>query len=454
MSKPLKVVLVNLCEDACGYTPSSSEHLRAQLLATEDLAERIDVRILFLEDRTPERAAREILEVGPDLVGFTAFSWNIMESGETARLLKAEQPDLPIVWGGCSFALLRERHDWFTWWDCVDAVAIGSGELTMVELVRHLLESPRALDRALPGLVVNRNGFLDWGPPALQPARFSDLASPLLRGSVYRGQHPFVEMARGCKFQCTFCSDAKASREGMWRTHPVERIAAEVAEVVTWPEAVGIDAGSSTANINDEEFANVCEAIRRGDPDGRLEYTFQMYPALSRPAQRQALEGVRVERLCFGVQSFSPATWKPIKRRTTLDHLDRSMAVFEGVGTLQVSLLLGLPGETLEGFKQSFDECFDRGWNVCVNRLLVLPGTQLHRDHEQFGLRFEEDVYYRVTESNTMSNDDLRRAQEFVVESRARLPTDEGKGRHPRITWTNFDQQVTMFADMKLRHDG
>jgi radical SAM superfamily enzyme YgiQ (UPF0313 family) len=255
-------------------------------------------------------------------------------------------------------------------------------------------------------------------------------------------------MARGCKFQCTFCSDAAASREGLWRTHPVERIAAEVAEVVSWPEAVGIDAGSSTANINDAEFANVCEAIRRGDPNGRLEYTFQMYPALSRPAQREALAGVRVERLCFGVQSFTPGTWKPIRRRTTLEHLDRSMAVFGGVGAMQVSLLLGLPGETLDGFKQTFDDCLGRGWNVCVNRLLVLPGTQLHRDHEQYALRFDEDLYYRVLASNTLDNDDLRRAQDFVIERFLQLPaTDE---RYRRISWTNFDNQATMFADRKL----
>jgi hypothetical protein len=170
-----------------------------------------------------------------------------------------------------------------------------------------------------------------------------------------------------------------------------------------------------------------------------------MYPALSRPAQRAALDGIRVGRLCFGVQSFTPDTWKPILRRTTLEHLDRSMAVFGGTGTLQVSLLLGLPGETLGGFKRTFDQCRERGWNVCVNRLLVLPGTQLHRDHERFGLRFHEDVYYRVTESNTMSNDDLRRAQEFVVERSVSLPA-RTEGRHPPITWTNFDHQPTMFA--------
>lgn len=450
MSTRLKLVLVNLCEDTCGYTPSSSEHLRAQLIATTDLAERCDVSILFLENETPESAARQVLEQNPDLVGFTAFSWNIADSGQTARLIKAEEPRLPIVWGGCSFALFRERHDWFTWWDCVDAVAIGSGELTLVGLVRHLLRSPkRALDRPLPGLVVKRNGSLAWGPPAPQPAHFSDLASPYLVGTVYRGSYPFLEMARGCKFQCTFCSDAKASREGMWRTHSVERIASEIAAVVHWPEAQGIDAGSSTANINDREFASVCEAIRRGDPGGRLEYTFQMYPALSRPAQRAALEGIRVGRLCFGVQSFTPSTWKPILRRTTLDHLDRSMSVFGGTGTLQVSLLLGLPGETLEGFKQTFDDCFARGWNICVNRLLVLPGTQLHRDHERFGLRFREDLYYRVTESNTMNNDDLRRAQDFVIERSAALSAAAAGGRSP-ITWTNFDQQATMFAATRV----
>lgn len=448
---PFKVTLVNLCEDSCGYGPSSCEYLRAELEATKDLADRVQVQILFLERTTPEKAAEQIARTCPDLVGFTCFSWNIRESGEVAGLLKKQSADLPIVFGGCSFALFRERYDWFRWWHCVDAVAIGSGEYTLVDLVRYLIDKPkpRRIEYALPGLAVFRDGSLEFGPPARAPEKLDDYASPYLSGVQHACQQPFIEMARGCRFQCTFCSDARHSREDAFRTHSVERIAAEIAAVSRWKGTEWIDAGSSTANINDDEFARVCEAIRLGDPDRRLEYTFQMYPALSRPTQREALESIRIDKLCFGVQSTTAETWGPIKRKTTLDHMRKSMAVFEGVGPMQASLLLGLPGETLSSFKKTFTDLHSMGWIVCVNRLLVLPGTQLHRDYEKFGLEFDENLYYRVTRTPQMSADELLEAQNFVME-KAWAHTGPQAGRYPPIMWTNFDVQETMFAPIQL----
>lgn len=447
-----RVVLVNLCEDSCGYGPSSSEYLRAELLATDDLAAQISVEILFLQGLTSEEAAERILEATPDFLGFTCFSWNLRESGEVSRLIRRRAPEVPIVWGGCSFSLFRERHDWFRWWDTVDAVAVGSGEYTLVDVVRHLIGQPlpRRIAAALPGLALHRDGSLEFGPPARLPTRLDDLASPYLRGTQHRCEQPFIEMARGCKFQCTFCSDARASRDGLYRAHSIERIAGEVAEVIRWPGVRWIDAGSSTANINDEEFAAVCEGIRRGDPEQRVAYAFQMYPGIARQPQRASLDGIRIDRLCFGVQSTTAETWGAIKRKTTLEHLARARAVFAGLGTLQASLLLGLPGETLASFRNTFNEVRTQGFTICVNRLLVLPGTQLHRDKERFHLDCDEDRYYRVLSSSTMTPDDLRRAQDFVLQAAAAEIQANGPGERPAIMWTNFDVQPTMFSPITI----
>ena len=51
-------LLANLCEEAWGYGPGSSEYLHAELLAA------------------------------PDLAGFTCFSWNLTDSGDTCRELR------------------------------------------------------------------------------------------------------------------------------------------------------------------------------------------------------------------------------------------------------------------------------------------------------------------------------------------------------------------------------
>ena len=439
-----RVVLVNLCEATWGYGPGAAEYLRAELLAR--LGERVDVEILFLVNQSADAAADAIWEMEPDVVGFSCYSWNLADSGAVSRRLKARGARFPIVWGGVSFAFLDRDASWFSWWDAVDAVARGSGESTLVQLVERLLAGPRRIDHVLPGLLLPRAGGVEVGPPAIPPSRLDDLASPYLSGTVYQVARPTIEMARGCQFQCAFCSDAKDSREGRMVAHSVERIAQEISAVTRWPGASWIDAGASTANVTDAVFEDVCAAIRQGDPEGRLRYGFQLYPALARPAQREALRGVNVGALHFGVQSLTPATFGAIRRGTRLSHVERALSVFEGVGPLELSLILGLPGETFDSFRQVFDELVRFSeLRLVVNRLLVLPGTQLHLHRRALGLEIEEERYYRIRSTPSMSARDLRRAQDYVIDRACALP-DLVKGGEARVRWVNFDAQRSFAA--------
>ena len=439
----LRVALVNLCEESYGYGPGASEYLRAALVAS--LGDRARAEVFFLESVAPGDAADRILAFEPDLIGVTCYSWNLEASGELSRLLKRRAPEVPIVWGGCSFSHLRERGDWFRWWSSVDAIAIGFGEATLVELCEQLLERGRMPGAPIAGLAMRTPLGVRFGPPA----RLSASASPYLLGTARPVPRPYVEVARGCKYNCTFCSDARVSRDGIFIAHPVERLAAEIASVVRWPCAEWIDAGASTANVTHAALAGTCEGIRRGDPGGRLVYSFQLYPSLVREEDRRAFDGVRVGKLLFGLQSTTPETFAPMRRSGSIEHLARAIAILRDVGPIYVSVLLGLPGETLASFRRVIDEVSAiEGAHVSVHRLLVLPGTQLHTRHEELGLRFDEQRFYRLMESREMSSQDMLRAQDYVIEraiAKGRAP-----GRGPWIDWTNFDVQARAFDAPEL----
>tara|TARA_B100000029_G_scaffold387556_1_gene383599 strand:- start:166 stop:573 length:408 start_codon:yes stop_codon:yes gene_type:complete len=114
---------------------------------------------------------------------------------------------------------------------------------------------------------------------------------------------------------------------------------------------------------------------------------------------------------------------------------------------MYVAMILGLPGETYESFVASFEEVMAvEGVYVTVHRLLVLPGTQLHQRHEELGLQFDPQNRYRVTETSTMSPDDLRRAQEYVVNralQEGKRITEEGP---PRLDWSQFEVDIDLDA--------
>jgi radical SAM superfamily enzyme YgiQ (UPF0313 family) len=444
----LRITLANVCEEAFGYGPAASEYLRAKLLSVPEIADQVDVSILFLGGTDCEAFAEQIAAQEPDLVGFTCYSWNLASTAETTRRLRQKTGGrATVVWGGTSFAMLRERHDWFTWWSDVDAVAVGSGEQTIVDLVTRLLaRGPgRGLgDGAIRGTMRSVDGRLLIGEPARVPASLEEVPSPYQMGTAIRVERPFIEMARGCLFQCAFCSDARVSREGRWLTASVDRIAKDVAAVVAWPGTTDIPAGASTANMSEAVFAEMCEGIRRGDPGQKLSYGLQIYPSIARPSLREALRGVRVRRIGIGVQSLTPETWRPMRRKTSIEDARKAVGLLSDLGTIYITVLLGMPGETYQSFVDMVEELLTiEGCCIVVHRLLILPGTQFHQQHERWGFSFDPDLYYRVLSSSTMSNDDLRRAQ-LYVRNRS-VQAGFGAPGELRLDWTNSDDMPLSF---------
>jgi radical SAM superfamily enzyme YgiQ (UPF0313 family) len=292
--------------------------------------------------------------------------------------------------------------------------------------------------------MVNDNESLRVGPPARRPTQLDDFASPYALGTAIRVPRPYIEMARGCLFQCTFCSDARASRGG-FSEHSVSRISDDIRAVVAWPELEWVDAGASTANVTTEAFVGACNAIKGGDPKQRAVYSFQLYPSLVRQEQRDAMEGIRIGKLLIGLQSTSPQTFRPMKRGGTLDHLRRAIDILDGTGPLYISVILGLPGETRESFVQMFDELVTiPGITVSIHRLLVLPGTGMHTRYQQMGLTYDPHCFYRATSSSHMSNDDFVRVQEHIVAHAVEAKRQQRFGA-TQVDWTNFDDQINAF---------
>jgi anaerobic magnesium-protoporphyrin IX monomethyl ester cyclase len=404
----------------------------------------VEVQILFLEDTPDSEVAQLILESTPELVGFTCYSWNLQASGRVSRLLRTEDSALPIVWGGCSFLQLQQEHSWFEWWDTIDAVAVGPGELTLELLVSTLMAGGSPFSPPLPGLMVNEKGSLLNGPPAQSPKHLDDLASPYTLGIAKPVPRPYIEMARGCLYQCTFCSDARAVR-GNLLERSVQKIADDIHSISQWPELEWVDAGASTANVTTEAIVGACTAILQGDPQQRAVYSFQLYPSLVCQEQRDAMNGVRIGKLCIGLQSTTDATFRPMKRSGKLAHLQRALNILDGVGPLYVSVLLGLPGETLQSFKDMMDELLRmKGVTISVHRLLILPGTTMHTHAAKMGLSFDPQRFYRATRSSHMTEDDFTEAQEYVV-TRAIDARQKQQYGVARIDWTNFDDQHRAF---------
>ena len=125
------------------------------------------------------------------IVGFGVYIWNVVQTTEVVRQLKALRPDVRVVLGGPEVSHELDNQPIVA---MADYVITGWGDVSFPKLCRALVHGPRPLMKVIAG----------EQPPLeeidLPYAEFSDddLAHRLL----------YVEASRGCPFKCEFCLSA------------------------------------------------------------------------------------------------------------------------------------------------------------------------------------------------------------------------------------------------------
>ena len=212
---------------ACGdwvFTPAlyDSEPHEAEFeryLSAEFPQERLDLmrRLRALSPDFVRDFASSILDLAPDVVGFTSTFQQHAASLAMARQLKRVAPDVATVFGGanCDGPQGAALHRNF---DCVDHVVRGEGETTFPPLIDALLGERSLAD--VPGLCWRAaDGSSMINEMELKPVPPGDLVTPDLdqfydrwaRSAARNWLEPVlvVEGARGCwwgaKHHCTFC---------------------------------------------------------------------------------------------------------------------------------------------------------------------------------------------------------------------------------------------------------
>lgn len=337
-------------------------------------------RIVEAQVNTPDFSLQRVLvellqaisETGHGcLVGFGTYVWNDAEVQSLIHLVKGT--GVRIVLGGPQISYMAKGHLESTY-PGADYFVRGQGEMAMVALARGDLPDDCGIHIA---------GMPDQGRKADHD--LLALPSPYLLGTVEPQANIRWETQRGCPFKCAFCQHREPGKRLTHQWFDAQRLERELALFA----AAGVERISVLDPIFHASPARAVEVLSSIKAAGvSAQISLQCRFETCTPEFLEALEGLDVT-LEFGLQTTVEAEYRAIDRpnhmeivRNRIHELHRRQIDFE------VSLIYGLPNQTLDSFRSSVDWCLQqqvprlRAWP-----LMLLRGTPLHEQRARYGLR-------------------------------------------------------------------
>jgi anaerobic magnesium-protoporphyrin IX monomethyl ester cyclase len=386
--------------------------------------EGIEVKILdFLVTRyDPGKLRRELEEYRPQLVGATCVTLNYPIARRMLKVCKTFGPHIFTVIGGPHVTFALEETLLSS--PCIDAIVIGEGERTLVELARAVAEDRDT--HHVPGIA-----FADGGRVVKTSARglIEDLdqlplpARELLPMARYRalGTPCTVITSRGCPYSCIFCSGHRMFGPRVRFRSP--------GLVVDEIEKLQRDFGLAKINIVDDTFTlnhnhtrAVCEEMLRRN----LKLKWSVFARVDRISDdlAQLMNRAGCEWVLFGVESADEAILKTIRKGISPEEVRRGVRIAAEAGiNVFNSFILGLPGESRETVCKSLafgDELYQKyGAKYGFHMLSPLPGTEIYERAKDYGIRILTRNWARynanepITETAAMSTEMVKEAMSF-----------------------------------------
>jgi len=361
-------------------------YLRLEPLGLELLAQAArlaghEVRIIDLQVETHKDYFSLIEAWKPDAVGFSLnYLANVPEVIDLARLTRKRVPDSLIFVGGHSASFVAEDildHAE----GAIDCVLKGEGEAAIVSLLAAA-EGGRMEIRSVPGAV----SLYGNGPSPLFVHSLDDLrpARDLLR---HRNKYfigvldpcASIEFARGCPWDCAFCS-AWTFYGRSYRTVSPDKIIEDL-ETIREPGVFIVD---DVAFIQDKTGFEIGEAIlkrgirkeyyleTRGDVLLRNKEVFQFWKRLGMKYMFLGIEAIDSEGLALH------------RKRISLGKNFEALDFARSLGITVAINLIADPGWDVERFETIRQWCLEIPEIVNISVNTPYPGTESWRtEHRQ-----------------------------------------------------------------------
>ena len=371
------------------------------------------VDIHYLNDldhclHSPETIANEILKFNPDVVAFGLFVWSEYVARKVAFLLKEAKKDILVVGGGPwvsgDLVSLAREYEHF---DCLIA---GDAEFSFCEVVQRFLESRKKEDlKGITGTIVRENDHIEITPrklvdPNLVPNPYGTrFLAPI--GRV------LLPIRRGCGMRCKYCN------WGGGFSKPLSKENIRFILEYAFLRKLGIWVVDSAIDHRMQDLLSFAKAVEEIEPSGFEPHitAFIDYQNVDRKTC-ELLKRCGFNELEVGLQSITPEALIRSNRKFEKNRFEEAISLLTDFADVAVDLILGLPGDTPEGFVRTVDYVKSLGVHAHLFLLLGVTSSEFYTQKEKYGLVFDPVQHYLIS-SPTFSEKDLALCASYFVEN-------------------------------------
>lgn len=338
-------------------------------------------------------------------VGISTMTGHQIRKGmEMAGAVRELAPALPIVWGGVHPSLLPEQTIESEW---VDAVVVGEGEETFLELVRSIeigepLEGVEGIcyKRRGQAILTGRSPSFDLNKMSPLPYHLLDVKDYLINPLRTKGQSLPIITSRGCPSRCGYCYNVKFNCR-LWKPISPQKVVEEIKYLV---DSFGVD---GVFLLDDNFFVDkkrVIEILLLLESENlrvnihnancRVDYLAE--------CDEKFLEMLRrggVRQLFVGVESGSDEVLRGIRKDITVEQVHTVNRKLKAADIIPVySFMAGFSFEGVEDVKQTLGlmtRLADENPHALFYKLSLYtpyPGTELYELCLEEGMSFPESL--------------------------------------------------------------
>lgn len=347
-----------------------------------------------------------IYEAHPRVLGIACYIWNIELVKSLLRLLPAALPECAILCGGPEVSY--ETRDFMQQFPMVDYVVRGEGEEAAAALCKRLLAG--ASGAGIPGVAwrdadgIHEGRAVVVDPVDAVPFPYTEEELPGIRERIL-----YYETSRGCPFSCAYCLSCATA--GV-RFLSLARVLREL-DVFVRHDVRQVKFVDRTFNAKKSHFLPILQYIAALPATCRTNFHFEVaidYLDDEVLAVLAQMPRGRVQ-LEIGIQSTNEATLAAVSRVNHWQEIASHIRTILGFHNmhLHVDLIIGLPGEGMASFHQSFNDVFALQPDALqIGFLKFLKGAAMMELVEPFHYQYMMLAPYEVLQSDALSYGEIR----------------------------------------------